>query len=91
MVFQVLCTVATDDDGDGGADVGDDGGRSKIYSSVATLKFNIKFNGKPLTLMIATESCSGAFVALDDCGNERSTMYVCCTYFNKRLQRTLKY
>lgn len=41
------------------------GGKSEIYGSVATLKFNITFNGKPLTLMIETESRSGACVAFD--------------------------
>lgn len=44
---------------------GGDGGKSEIYSSVVTLKLNITFNGKPLTLMIETESRSGASIAFD--------------------------
>lgn len=47
------------------ADDGGGFGKSEIYSSAATLKFNITFNGKPLTLMIETKSLSGASVAFD--------------------------
>lgn len=100
MVFPLSCTTATIGGGGGSGDSGGgggDGGKSEIYGSVATLKFNITFNGKPLTLMIETESRSGASVAHDGIFPPFRNCFqfflcVCvCVVLRNRLQRTLKY
>lgn len=43
MAFQLSCTAAT-------LMVSGEGGKSEIYSSVATLKFNITFQWKTINL-----------------------------------------